>query len=139
MAHIRDRGKGVDRRWQARYRDPSGKQVSRTFTRKLDGQRWLDSVTADVLTGRYVDPRAGRVTFSDFAERWLATQTFDASTREAVESRLRVHALPHLREDGTTQHQTVVDTGVARRARRARPYLRARDTRQRVGDPVSGG
>ena len=96
MAHIRDRGKGHTRRWQARHRDPSGVEKSRTFTRKLDAQRWLDEVTADLVTGRYVDPRAGRVTLRTFAQRWLETQTFDESTREAVESRLRVHILPVL-------------------------------------------
>jgi integrase len=96
MAHIRDRGKDHTRRWQARYRDPGGVEKSKTFTRKLDAQRWLDEVTADLVTGRYVDPRAGRVTLRTFAQRWLETQTFDESTREAVESRLRVHILPVL-------------------------------------------
>ncbi|MGH9155786.1 MAG: tyrosine-type recombinase/integrase [Acidimicrobiales bacterium] len=41
-----------------------------------------------------MDPAAGRVTFAAFATAWLAAQTFDASTREAVASRLRVHLLP---------------------------------------------
>jgi integrase len=36
------------------------------------------------------------VTLRAFAEEWLAAQTFDPSTHEAVESRLRVHVLPHL-------------------------------------------
>jgi integrase len=69
---------------------------SKTFTRKLDAQRWLDEVTADLVTGRYVDPWAGRVILRTFAQRWLETQTFDESTREAVKSRLRVHILPML-------------------------------------------
>lgn len=94
MAHIQDRGKEHDRRWQARYRDPSGKERTKTFTRKLDARRWLDETTADVLTGRYVDPRAGRVTLRTFAEGWLAAQTFDVTTRSNVTSRLHVHILP---------------------------------------------
>jgi integrase len=96
MAHIRDRGKGHERRWQARYRDPAGREKSKTFTRKIDAQRWLDEVTADLVTGRYVDPRAGRVTLDVFARRWLDAQTFDDSTREATERRLRLHILPVL-------------------------------------------
>jgi hypothetical protein len=67
MAHIKDRGKDLERRWQARYRDPDGHEKSRTFTRKMDAQRWLNQVTADLVTGRYVNPRAGRVTLADFA------------------------------------------------------------------------
>jgi len=94
MAHIQDRGREHERRWQARYRDPDGRERSKTFTRKVDAQRWLDQVTADLVTGRYVDPKAGRVTLGDFAAEWLETQTFDAPTRETMESRVRTHILP---------------------------------------------
>ncbi|CAN5874342.1 hypothetical protein BH23ACT5_BH23ACT5_09980 [soil metagenome] len=93
MAHIRDRGKSVERRWQARYRDPSGQERSKTFERKIDAQRWLDEVTADLVTGRYVDPRAGRVTVGEWASVWLASQTFDAATMETMTSRIRTHIL----------------------------------------------
>ena len=76
--------------------DPSGRQASKTFNRKLDAQRWLDEVTTDLVSGRYVDPRAGRVTLETFAGRWLDAQTFDPSTREATERRLRLHIFPSL-------------------------------------------
>jgi hypothetical protein len=56
MAHIQDRGKDVERRWQARYRAPDGAERTKTFRRKVDAQRWLDEVTADIVTGRYVAP-----------------------------------------------------------------------------------
>ena len=46
------------------------------------------------MTGRYADPRSGRVPLIDFAERWLTSQTFDAATREAMESRIRTHISP---------------------------------------------
>lgn len=84
MAHIQDRGRGHGRRWQARYRDPDGRERSKTFTRKVDAQRWLDQVTADMVTGRYIDPKAGRVSLGEFAAQWLDGQTFDASTRETM-------------------------------------------------------
>lgn len=100
MAHIQDRGKDVDRRWQARYRDPAGRERTKTFRRKLDAQRWLDEKTADMLTGRYVDPRAGTITVREYAEQWLAAQTFDATSRQTVTYRLTCHILPQL---GDTQ------------------------------------
>lgn len=87
---------GVERRWQVRYDDPDGQERTRTFRRKPDAQRFLDEVTADLVTGRYVDPDAGRMTLEIFAGRWLAAQTFDATTRETVESRIRVHVNPTL-------------------------------------------
>jgi hypothetical protein len=70
MANIQDRGKSVDRRWQARWRDPRGRQRSRTFERKIDAQRFLTTVDSAKLTGGYVDPKAGRVTFRAYAEDW---------------------------------------------------------------------
>ena len=93
MASIAKRPNG---KWRARYRDDTGHEHSRHFPRKADAQRWLDSVTADVVTGRYVDPRAGRVTVLEQGERWLDAQVFDATTRANVTSRLRVHVFPHL-------------------------------------------
>lgn len=91
MASIQKR---PNAKWRARYRDPDGKEHSRHFNRRADAQIWLDSVTAELVRGDYVDPRAGRRLFSDFATQWLAAQTFDLSTLEAVEVRLRVHILP---------------------------------------------
>lgn len=50
-------------------------------------------VTADLLTGRYADPRAGTVKLGDFALGWLEAQTFDASTRHTMASRVRNHII----------------------------------------------
>ena len=41
--------------WQARYEAPDGRERSKTFGRKVDAQRFLDEVTASVVTGMYVD------------------------------------------------------------------------------------
>ena len=91
MAHVERRGAG---RWRARYRDPTGRERSKTFERRADAERFLTTVEHSKLTGGYVDPSAGRVTFKGFTQRWLEDQTFEETTREAVCSRLRVHLLP---------------------------------------------
>ncbi|MGH8907275.1 MAG: tyrosine-type recombinase/integrase [Egibacteraceae bacterium] len=93
MASIQKRPDG---KWRARYRDPDGRERAKHFARKIDAQRWLTAIEADLLRGSYVDPDAGKITLRRFAESWLAAQTFDPSTREAVVSRLRVHILPTL-------------------------------------------
>ncbi len=95
-------GKRKDGRpgWQVRYRDPSGVQRARQFARKFDADRFAATVEADKLRGAYLDPSAGKITLNEYAALWLASQTFDEATREAVEMRLRVHVLPHL---GTTR------------------------------------
>lgn len=63
--------KRPDGRWRARYRDDAGKQHARHFARKVDGQRWLDEVTAAVVTGAYVDPKTARTTVGAWCSTWL--------------------------------------------------------------------
>jgi hypothetical protein len=60
-------------RWQARYPDGSGEDVPapETFASKGDAARWLVMVEADMARGQYVDPRAGRITFGEWAKEWL--------------------------------------------------------------------
>ena len=70
--------------------------VARRPRAKARGSRAVRCVTADVLRGAFVDPAAGKVTFADFAERWLEAQTLTESTREATELRLRIHAVRSL-------------------------------------------
>ena len=72
--------KREDGRYRARYRDAAGKEHARHFPRKVDAQKWLDEVTASVVTGQYVDPRAGRVTFDAFARVWALRQVWETST-----------------------------------------------------------
>jgi integrase len=91
MASIRKRPNG---QWRARYRDIAGREHARHFARKVDAQRWLDEVTASVLTGNYVDPRAGRITFREYAKAWQPAQIHRRNTAAAVDSALRVHAMP---------------------------------------------
>src|SRR3954466_7004132 len=88
--------KRPDGQWRARYRDAAGKEHAKHFSRKVDGQRWLDEVTAAVVTGQYVDPKAGQVTFRDYAERWRQMQVQRPSSRAHIETVLRRHAYPTL-------------------------------------------
>ncbi len=80
--------------WRARYRTPDGQSRSRTFTRKTDAERFLTSVEHSKLADAYVDPRAGRITFEGYAERWRARQVHRASTGIQVETNLRRHVYP---------------------------------------------
>lgn len=88
--------KRPDGRWRARYRDSGGREHSKHFERKVDARRWLDEVTASVVTGQYVDPKAGRVSFKAYAEQWRAAQVHRPSSAAHVETMLRRHAYPTL-------------------------------------------
>lgn len=82
MASIKKRPNG---QWRARYRDEGGKEHARHFARKVDAQRWLDEVTASVISGNYVDPKAGKVTFEQWFARYSEAQVWAEGTRETAE------------------------------------------------------
>lgn len=80
---------GQGSQWRARYRDAAGREHARHFRRKKDAQRWLDEVTASVVTGHYVDPKAGKVTFKAFYDDWSSRQIWVSSTRENADRAAR--------------------------------------------------
>ncbi|WP_322921651.1 tyrosine-type recombinase/integrase [Nocardioides renjunii] len=91
MANIQKRPDG---RWRARYRDEAGREHAKHFTRKLDAQRWIDEVTTSIVIGQYVDPRAGKITFKEYAEHWRAAQVHRPTSEAYVEGVLRRHVYP---------------------------------------------
>lgn len=106
MAHVEDLWHDQDgsrrarygrgKRYRVRWVDPGGSERSRSFARKTDADRFRSSTEADLDRDEYVDPRARKITLRQFAESWLAAQTFGESSREVTERRLRLHILPQL-------------------------------------------
>jgi integrase len=90
---------GTGRRWDARWHDGE-RQRHKAFERKEDAKRFLAKITADLDTGHYVDPRAGRITVAAYAAQWRGEQLHRDSTAEFVERAFRLHVDPvigHLR------------------------------------------
>ncbi|MFI5768569.1 tyrosine-type recombinase/integrase [Streptomyces sp. NPDC051658] len=89
---------GTGQRYRARYIGPDGTEKSKSFPDKQKrlAEQWLNETAADMARGQYVDPRAGRITFRQFAEKWVATHTTEVNSREAAERRLRLHAYPYI-------------------------------------------
>ncbi len=77
MASIAKRPDGT---FRPRYRDENGKEHARHFKRKVDAQRWLDEVTAAMVTGDYVDPAAGKITFKTWFAQWSGRQVWERGT-----------------------------------------------------------
>ena len=93
MGSIRRTASG---RYEARYRDPHGRQRGKTFRRRSDAARFLAAVETDKQRGVWKDPRSGRVRFADFAAGWLETTVhLKPSTRVSYEMLLRRHVLPY--------------------------------------------
>ena len=74
----------------------AGRQHAKHFTRKVDAQRWLDEVTASVVTGHYVDPKAGRVPSRTTPSSGAPRRCIGRRARAHVETMLRRHAYPTL-------------------------------------------
>lgn len=116
MGHIQDRwykksvdpatGKPVRRRtslhgrgmrYKVRYLNPEGNERSKTFPDKCRKQAedFLGDVEGDLRRGSYIDPDAGKMLFKEFAKHWLDGQTFEATSRQATESRLKSMVIPY--------------------------------------------
>ena len=82
MASVKRRPDGS---WRARYRDETGREHARHFARKVDAARWIDQVTTSIVSGSYVDPRAGTVSFMEFFREWSARQVWAPNTVTAMD------------------------------------------------------
>ena len=133
MGHVRRTESG---RWQARYRDPSGRERARNFTRKVDANRFLIGVESDKLRGQWIDPEAARIRLSEVAERWYSiTAPLKPKTRSGYRSLLDSRIVPYLGDlqlrqiDPVVVREWVVDLQIdglsASRIRQARNVLHA--------------
>lgn len=84
-------------RYQVRYRTVDGRDVTAplTFATKADAGRYLSKVEADLLRGEWADPRLGRTTFGEWADRWLdSTVNLRANTKAGYRSILSRYLRP---------------------------------------------
>jgi integrase len=80
MAYAEKRGKGPAP-WRVKYRLPSGQETSESgFETKAAALAWGRDQEARIREGRWTDPDAGKVTVSEWIDRWLATQDVGVST-----------------------------------------------------------
>jgi integrase len=91
MGYIRKTPAGT---WRACWRDPSGRQPSKTFATKREAAAHLADVESSQSRGTYVDPAAGRVRFGGYAQTWLAGRTYERTTTARDTSIIRTHLLP---------------------------------------------
>jgi integrase len=87
---------GRGKRWRVRYADDGGERVERLFDRKAEAERFDAGVRTDVARGLYVDPVAGQVTVTEYAEQWRTAQLHRHATTGAIERAFRLHINPVL-------------------------------------------
>ncbi|WP_125778114.1 tyrosine-type recombinase/integrase [Antribacter gilvus] len=90
----KDSGRG--KRWRVRYRDPSDRLRAESYKLKTNAERRCDELSAEILTGRFIDRDAGKVTFKEYAENWRALQVHRGATEEQIEVVLEKRTYPRL-------------------------------------------
>lgn len=66
--------------WQARYRDPAGKQCAKNFDKKKEADDFLDDVRTRVRRRTYNDPTRGEITVAQWWDLWWPAQPKRAVT-----------------------------------------------------------
>lgn len=97
MAHVRVRElKDGRRAYLVRYRGPDGVERSKQFARRRDADRFINLIEIDLATSNWVDPRSGRITVSEWFNRWWPTTATNlkATTRARDEATFRTHIQP---------------------------------------------
>ena len=98
-------------RWLARWRDPSHHQRTKSFRRKVDAERFLANLQAEMNRGHYLDPAAGKVLIGDYAKVWSAGLShLKESTAERYRGIVRTHIEPRW---GTYRLSSVATSDVA--------------------------
>ena len=90
MASVEKRDRSGTVTWLARWRDETGRQRKRSFKRRIDAQRFVTQVEADMMRGQYVDP-SDRTTVLDYSRRWAAARIHRPTTARRVESMIDTH------------------------------------------------
>jgi integrase len=97
MSHIhKRRTKKGELRYDAKYRDPSGRERSVTKSTKKEAEAYLAGIAGSRRDWTYVDPAAGRITLHDYATVVLADRQLRPRTRETYADQLRLHIDPDL-------------------------------------------
>ena len=82
-------------RYRVKYRDPIGRQRSRTFTRKADADRFAVETEADLARGQWLDPAGAQLPVAEWAETFLSLcRRLEYTSRATYERDLRRYVLP---------------------------------------------
>ncbi|MGW3805852.1 tyrosine-type recombinase/integrase [Micromonospora sp. NPDC005113] len=90
MGSVEKRNRDGKVSYLARWRDDARRQRKRSFTRKVDADRFLAQVEGDILRGQYVDP-SDKTTVVEYARRWAAGRAHRPTTARRVSGLLETH------------------------------------------------
>lgn len=86
---------GKGKRWQARYDDPTGREITSLWATKVEAERELLKQEGAKQTGSWLDPKAGIVTVERFAlDTWLPAQSIIGRSETEYEGAVRRYLIP---------------------------------------------
>jgi integrase len=130
VAYAEKRG----RRWRARWRGPDGTLESKPgFQTRKAAEDFGRDQEATIRANTYIDPRAGRITLTDWVNQWYPSLDLELTTLANYRYLIEVHILPVFgdrplasmtAEEIATWERRIVAAGYSRRtARDARSTL----------------
>lgn len=78
-------------RWKARIYTPDGRQLTKTFTRKIDARAWEDDQRRLIRQNEWVDPRAGDIRLGRWLDEVEASKLNLSPATKATRRYLRAH------------------------------------------------
>lgn len=94
MASVSKRVRAGKVSFLVRWRDEERRECKRSFPRKVDADKFRAAIEHQLNSGTYVDHRAGKQTFRDYAEAWRTAQPHRPNTKRRVRSNLERHIYP---------------------------------------------
>jgi len=81
--------------WRARWRGPDGTLESKPgFRTRKDAENYGRDQEAAIRNNTYVDPRAGRITLTEWVNRWYPALDLELNTLSTYRYTIEVHILP---------------------------------------------
>ena len=91
MAYAEKRGK----LWRARWRGPDGTLESKPgFRTRKDAEKYGHDQEAAIHNNTYLDPRASRITLTDWVNQWYPALDLELTTLANYRYAIEVHILP---------------------------------------------
>jgi len=91
MAYAEKRGN----LWRARWRGPDGMLESKPgFQTRKAAENYARDQEAAIRGGTYIDPRAGRITLTEWVNQWYPALDLEPSTLSNYRYQIEVHILP---------------------------------------------
>ncbi|MEU7074687.1 site-specific integrase [Streptomyces narbonensis] len=92
---VASKAHGTGKRWQARYDDPTGREVTSLHRTKAEAEAEIVKQESDKQAGSWLDPKAGLVTVEKYAlETWLPAQNLIGRSVKEYQGALDRYLIP---------------------------------------------